>query len=112
MSDQPRSLIGWRAWVAAEPDARDVRVLDSTTSRFSDLTDVQIILLYREDGTRHVMNGVDFYWLGPEACESKDTCFGCGNTVPPDASVVVLGKQIDEEAYDLLRAQARAARTF
>lgn len=111
MSDEPRKLLGWRAWLASESDGSDLQVVDSRTTQFEDLTNVQVIVLYREDGTRHVMNGIDYYWLTRQ-CVSFDACFGCGNKIPPEATTVVEGKEIDPVEYERIQSLAMSGREF
>ena len=112
MPDPPRKVLGWRAWLAERPDGRDLRIVDSRRAQFADLANVQVIMLYRADGTRHVMCGTDYYWLAAQCCTSHDDCFGSGDEFPPDACVVVEGKELREDAYEDIRVRAHACEEF
>lgn len=111
MTTTRRKVIGWRAWMAREKDASDLRVVDSRLTHFGELRDVQVIVLYCEDGTRATLSGRDYYWLKGE-CQSYVDCFGFGDAPSYGTGCVVAGKEIDETAYDAINAMAAAAKDF
>ena len=100
-------IIGWIAWMASEPDGSDLEILKSEEQTFAALRDIQVVMVYVE-GRRQCMAGTDYYWLTADACESHLECFGNGDIAPDDAAVVIEGKEIDDDAFDAIKAEAWA----
>lgn len=98
MFDVPRKLVGWRAWCSLGHSSYEI--IQSGNEPWIEVHDVLVIILYREDGTRHIMQGHDFYWC--TGCESWDSCFGCGSDYKliPKEAVVSSGREVELGVYE------------